>query len=276
MTKLLRGLKVIPGKTPRLGTRKTDNLLGLDSRDDARPLLADSISAMQKLQGRLGAEGERSVLLVIQGMDASGKDGLIRQVFTGVNPQGCSVWSFKAPTSDDYAHDYLRRVSMQLPRRGNIGIFNRSHYEDLVTARVIDVIDDDRLEKRIGHVRNFEKMLNDEGTKVVKVFLHISKDEQLKRLKTRVDKPEKHWKFEPSDLVARKSWDEYERWYEHVMKATSTEWAPWYVIPSDNKWVRDAAVADLLVDTLFEMDPQPPTLEIDPQSIEFEEVLEVN
>ncbi len=271
MSKLLKGLEVLPGKAPRLSTRKPDNLLGLHDSEDARPLLADSISAMRKLQGRLGAEGERSVLLVIQGMDASGKDGLIRKVFTGVNPQGCSVWSFKTPTADDFAYDYLRRVVVQLPRRGNIGIFNRSHYEDLVTARILGVIDDEHLERRIGHTCDFERMLNDEGTKVVKVFLHISKEEQLQRLKTRVARPEKHWKFDSSDLVARESWDEYHRLYEQVIKATSTEWAPWYVIPSDNKWVRDAAVADLLVETLYRMDPQPPTVNIDPDSIIFDD-----
>ena len=199
--------------------------------------------------------------MVLQGMDASGKDGTIRRVFTGVNPQGCDVTAFKAPSHDELAHDYLWRVHARCPRRGEIGIWNRSHYEDIVTVHVRGLIDDERRDRRIRHVRHFEELLHDEGTTVLKLFLHISHDEQRRRLQRRLDDPEKRWKFDPSDLEARDQWDAYQEEYERAITGTSTPHAPWYVVPADHKWVRDVAVARLLVATLRDLRPEiPPPL----------------
>ena len=203
---------------------------------------------LDDLHDRLWAEARRSVVLVLQGMDASGKDGTIRRVLTGLNPQGCAVVNFKAPTTVDLAHDYLWRIHAATPARGILGVWNRSHYEDVVTARIIGAIDDDQCRRRFRHIREFERMLPDEGITMVKVFLHISKDEQRARLQARIDDPEKNWKFRRSDLDTRAQWDEYQERYEAAISATSTSWAPWYVVPADHKWVRDVAVATLLVD----------------------------
>jgi PPK2 family polyphosphate:nucleotide phosphotransferase len=200
-------------------------------------------------------------------MDASGKDGTIRRVLTGLNPQGCEVVNFKVPTTRDLAHDYLWRVHERCPPRGILGVMNRSHYEDVVTAKLIGVVDDEQCELRHRHIREFERMLHDEGTTVVKVFLHISKDEQRARLQARIDDPTKNWKFQASDLETRRRWDEYQRCYDDVIGATSTEWAPWHVVPGDHKWVRDVAVAALLVDVFERLDPRIPEPEQDLRGI---------
>lgn len=217
------------------------------------------------LQNRLWAEHRRALLLVLQGLDASGKDGTIRRVFTGLNPQGCRVVSFKAPTYTELDHDYLWRVHSVLPARGEIGIFNRSHYEDLVTAAVLGVIDGKQRERRFEHVRAFEQMLADEGTTMVKVFLNIGKDEQRQRLESRLSDPEKRWKFRRDDLETRKRFDEYVHHYDEAIEHTSTRWAPWYVVPADRKWASAIAVASLLVETLEEMHPEipPPAEDLD-------------
>jgi PPK2 family polyphosphate:nucleotide phosphotransferase len=206
----------------------------------------------------LYAERTRSVLLVLQGLDAAGKDGTIRRVFTGLNPQGCVVESFKAPTASELAHDFLWRIHRVLPERGDIGIFNRSHYEDVVAARAIGVIDDRRRTHRYEHINAFERMLVDEGTSVVKVFLHVGKDEQRARLQSRLDDPEKRWKFERADLDTRALWDQYTTLYEDAISATSTKWAPWYVVPADHKWVSGVAAATILLDVLEKMNPRIP------------------
>jgi PPK2 family polyphosphate:nucleotide phosphotransferase len=179
-----------------------------------------------------------------------------------LNPQGCSVVNFKEPTTLDFAHDYLWRIHLNTPARGILGVWNRSHYEDVVTARCIGAIDDRQCRRRYRHIRAFERMLGDEGISVVKVFLHISKDEQRARLQARIDDPAKNWKFRHSDIEARKHWDAYQARYEEAITATSTGWAPWYVVPADHKWVRDVAVASLLVDVFTKLDPQIP----DPES----------
>ena len=216
------------------------------------------LARLDELHNRLWAEARRAVLLVLQGMDASGKDGAIRRVLTGLNPQGCEVVNFKEPTTRDLAHDYLWRVHERCPPRGILGVMNRSHYEDVVTARLIGVVDDDQCRRRYRHIREFERMLTDEGTTVVKVFLHISKDEQRARLQARIDDPEKNWKFQASDVEARRHWDWFQERYDDVIGATSSEWAPWFVVPADHKWVRDVAIATLLVDVLEHLDPQIP------------------
>jgi PPK2 family polyphosphate:nucleotide phosphotransferase len=254
----LAALLVEPGQKAHLGRRGTRSQLGLADKQLGAEELVELVAELGTLQNRLYAESHRSLLVVLQGMDASGKDGTIRRVFTGVNPQGCDVSSFKAPSHDELAHDYLWRVHARCPRRGEIGIWNRSHYEDVVTVWVNGWIDDDRRACRVGHVRAFERLLHDEGTTVLKLFLHISRDEQRARLQKRLDDPEKRWKFDPSDLEARSKWDRYQIAYEHALTETSTETAPWYVVPADQKWVRDVAVARILVETLRRIDPQVP------------------
>jgi PPK2 family polyphosphate:nucleotide phosphotransferase len=259
----VRGLRVEPGEHARLAKRNPSDRLGLGSKGDGRDRSEPLLARLDELHDRLWAEAQRSVLLVLQGMDAAGKDGTIRRVLTGLNPQGCDVVNFKEPTTLDLAHDYLWRVHGHCPPRGILGVMNRSHYEDVVTARLAGAIDDERCERRYRHIREFERMLTDEGTSVVKVFLHISKDEQRARLQARIDDPAKNWKFRESDLVARARWDEYQHRYDEVIGATSTDWAPWYVVPSDHKWVRDVAVAALLVEVFERLDPRIPDPEVD-------------
>jgi PPK2 family polyphosphate:nucleotide phosphotransferase len=248
---------VPPGQPAELDRRDPGARYG-ESKVLATARLTELIARLQVLQNRLWAEKQRSVLLVLQGMDASGKDGTIRRVFTGLNPQGCRVVSFRPPNEVEREHDFLWRIHRSIPRDGEIGIFNRSHYEDIVTAAVIGVIDDDRARRRARDVRKFERILDDEGTAIVKVFLHLSKDEQRRRLRARLADPEKRWKFRPDDLEARERWDEYMARYDEAITATSTPWAPWYVVPADHKWVSGLAVAELLVQTLERLDPQPP------------------
>jgi PPK2 family polyphosphate:nucleotide phosphotransferase len=197
-------------------------------------------------------------------MDASGKDSTIKRVFTGLNPQGCRVVSFKAPAGTEIDHDYLWRVHAEMPRRGEIGIFNRSHYEDVVTARILGVIDDDARDRRYRHVREFERLLSDEGTTLVKVFLHIGREEQRARLQRRLDDPEKRWKFRLDDLDTRARWDEYMASYDAAISETSTKRAPWYVVPADHKWISGLLVGELLLETLEQMDPRiPPAPDLD-------------
>jgi len=255
---MLSRLRVDPGERARLDRRDPADRLGLTSKDETAPALAALLEQLRNLQARLWAEQQRSVLLVLQGVDASGKDGAIRRVFSGVNPQGVRVVSFRAPSSRERSHDYLWRVHLAAPARGEIGIWNRSHYEDIVTAHLLGVVDDAARELRSGHLRDFERMLTDEGTTILKVFLHLSKDAQREQLQERIDDPAKRWKFRPDDLETRARWGEVMAGYEAALSATSTPWAPWYVVPADRRWVRDVAVARLLVRELERMDPRFP------------------
>ena len=201
------------------------------------------------LHDRLSAEATRSVLLVLQGMDTSGKDGTIRHVLTGVNPQGCRIVSFREPTDAELAHDYLWRVHALCPARGEIAIFNRSHYEDVVAVRVRGLAPERIWRRRFEHIRAFERLLADEGTSVVKVFLHVSRDEQGKRLQERLDNPEKRWKFRVGDLDDRRQFDEFQHAYEDAIRETSTDHAPWYVAPADHNWARNLAVSEILLES---------------------------
>ncbi|HEX5613526.1 MAG TPA: PPK2 family polyphosphate kinase [Acidimicrobiia bacterium] len=255
---MLSRLRVAPGERARLDARDPADRLGLTSKDDAAPQLAALLERLRALQTRLWAEQSRALLVVLQGVDASGKDGAIRRVFSGVNPQGVRVVSFRAPSSRERSHDYLWRVHLAAPARGEIGIWNRSHYEDVVTAHLLGVIDDDGRERRQRHLREFERMLTDEGTTVLKVFLHLSKEAQRIQLQERLDDPAKRWKFRADDLETRARWDEVMAGYEAALSATSTPWAPWYVVPADRRWVRDIAVARLLVREIERMDPRIP------------------
>jgi PPK2 family polyphosphate:nucleotide phosphotransferase len=256
--RLVAEVKVVPGKPAHLSRRNPADRLGLADKDDGRTRVEALLSRLDVLHDRLWAEAKRSVVLVLQGMDASGKDGTIRRVLTGLNPQGCTVTNFKVPSDVDLAHDYLWRVHEACPPRGRLGAMNRSHYEDVVTVRVSGLIDDASCRRRFGHIREFERLLADEGTTLVKVFLHISKDEQRARLQARINDPRKNWKFRRADLDVRKHWDEYQERYEDAISSTSTAWAPGYVVPADHKWVRDVAVATLLVDTFETLDPRIP------------------
>jgi PPK2 family polyphosphate:nucleotide phosphotransferase len=250
-------LRVEPGSAAAIQDRDPRDTLGLD-KHDGHKLLGTLHERLEGLQERLYAEGARSLLVVLQGLDASGKDGVIRSVFTGLNPQGCRVASFKAPTSTELAHDYLWRIHAALPARGEIGIFNRSHYEDIVAVRILKLAPAEVWGRRPGQIREWERMLTDEGTTIVKVFLNVSKDEQRKRLQERIDNPEKRWKFRRDDLKVRKRFDDYIAAYEEALTDTSTEWAPWHVVPADRNWVKSVAVAQLLVDALERIDPKLP------------------
>ncbi len=253
-------LRVDPGSPARIHERDPRETFGFD-KDEAKELLDALQEHLAVLHQRLYAESTRSVLLVLQGLDASGKDGVIRSVFPGLNPQGCRVVSFKAPTSTELAHDYLWRVHAVLPSRGELGIFNRSHYEDIVAVRMRGLAPDEVWRRRPDHVREWERMLTDEGTTIVKVFLNVSKEEQRQRLQDRIDNPEKRWKFKLEDLDVRKRFDDYIAAYEDALSQTSTEWAPWYVVPADRNWVKALAVTQLLVDTLEQIDPKLPEAE---------------
>jgi PPK2 family polyphosphate:nucleotide phosphotransferase len=257
---VIERLRVKRGEAPQLHHRDPGDKLGLAGKAEARLEAGEQVAALYDLQRRLWAEGRRALLVVLQAMDCGGKDGAIRSVFTGVNPQGVHVVSFGPPSEDDLARDYLWRVHQKVPRRGEIGIFNRSHYEDVLVVRVHGLVPESRWRPRYGHIRAFEKMLTDEGTTVVKVFLHISRDEQRARLQARLDDPTKRWKFRAGDLDDRAKWSEFQAAYEDAIAETSTDDAPWYVVPADRKWVRNVAVGRILVHTLTEMAPQYPPL----------------
>ena len=213
--------------------------------------LADRIGELQEL---LYAENRHKVLIILQGMDTSGKDGTIRKVLREVSPQGVRVVSFKKPSETELAHDYLWRVHAHVPARGELVVFNRSHYEDILVVRVHDLVPQSQWEKRYRHVVEFEKLLFDEGTTIVKFFLHISKEEQRLRLQARIDDATKHWKFSMGDLDERQRWDEYQRAYEDAISQTSTASAPWYIVPADRKWYRDLVVSSVLVEVMEKMD----------------------
>jgi PPK2 family polyphosphate:nucleotide phosphotransferase len=255
---MIERLRVAPGTEAEIARRDTRDTLGFASKTAGKERLAEVVERIAMLQQRLYAEAERSVLVVLQGLDASGKDGVIKSVFRGLNPQGCRVTSFKAPTATELARDYLWRVHANVPARGEIGIFNRSHYEDAVTVRVLGLASEEVTDRRPRHIREWERMLADEGTTLVKVFLNVSKEEQRARLQERVDDPEKRWKFDPRDLEARRRFDDYLAAYDRVLTATSTDWAPWHVVPADRNWVKSLATAELLLDALERIDPQLP------------------
>lgn len=225
---------------------------------------------LRDLQELLYAEGKHRILMVLQATDTGGKDGVIRNVFRTVNPQGVKVASFKAPSQVELSHDYLWRIHQEVPARGEIRIFNRSHYEDVLVARVKKLVPEEVWERRYGHINDFERMLADEGTTIVKFFLHISKEEQAERLQARLDSPDKHWKFSPGDLVERTFWDGYQDAYEAMLNQTSTKWAPWYVVPSNTKWYRNLVIARVLVDTLEGLKMQYPKVDFDPAKIRID------
>jgi PPK2 family polyphosphate:nucleotide phosphotransferase len=226
---------------------------------------------LQELQKRLYAQNKHRILVVMQAMDTGGKDGCIKHVFSRIDPQGIHVRSFKKPSEEELSYDFLWRVHSKVPHRGQLVIFNRSHYEDIIAVRVKKIFPDDVWKRRQRHVVEFERMLAEEGTTIVKIFLHISKDEQKSRLEARLADPVKHWKINPDDLVDRARWDDFMRAYEDVMQKTSTEFAPWYVVPADRKWYRNLCVARIMLDTLKKLNMEYPAINWDPKTIKIED-----
>ncbi len=261
----------VPPETPiRLADFDPGYNSGLGKKKEAKEELEENIEVLADLGYRLYAENSRSLLLVLQGMDTSGKDGTIRHVMKGFNPQSCQVTSFKAPSEEERDHDFLWRIAMRLPRRGNISIFNRSHYEDVLIVRVHNLVPKQEWQTRYARINAFERLVTAGGTTIVKVFLHISKDEQRKRLQARLDDPDKRWKFRRADLEERRYWDEYQAAYEDALTKCNTAYAPWYIVPADKKWHRNLIVSRILRQTLEQMNPQFPPPDEDLEGIEVE------
>jgi PPK2 family polyphosphate:nucleotide phosphotransferase len=248
---------VRPGHKVRLRDWDPDDAAGL-KKDAAENLLAHNVARLAKLQYRLYAESKRAVLIVLQGMDAAGKDGTLRHVMTGLNPQGCRVSSFKVPSAEERAHDFLWRIHKAVPAHGEIGIFNRSHYEDVLVVRVHNLVPKAVWSSRYEQINQFERILAANGTTILKFFLHISKDEQRRRLLERLDDPDKNWKLTAADAAERKLWKNYQRAYEDALSECSTNAALWFVIPANKKWFRNLAVSQIIVEALEKMDPQLP------------------
>lgn len=238
---------------------------------------ADSVAVLEQMNDRLAelqrllwADGSKALLVVIQAMDTGGKDGTIRKVFSGVNPQGVDVTGFGVPSDEEMDHDYLWRIHKKTPAKGRIAIFNRSHYEDVLVVRVNNLVPEDVWSRRYGHIRSFEEALTDEATTIVKIMLHISKDEQKERLQARLDDPTKNYKFNPNDLATRDRWHDYMAAYEDAIVRTSTVDAPWYVVPADRKWYRNLVISQILIDTISGMGLAYPKADFDPATVEIE------
>ena len=261
--------RIHPDDPLRLKDIATDSTGSFKDSDDAKETLKKHRHALDKYQEVLYAGSTKGLLIVLQGMDTSGKDGTIRSIFDGANPQGCTVTSFKVPTSTEARHDFLWRVHNAVPARGMIGIFNRSHYEDVLAPRVHGSIDAKTAKRRMGEIRDFEEMLSDNGIVVRKFFLHISFEEQGKRLQARIDDPEKHWKLSEGDFAERKLWGDYQRAYDDIFAATSTADAPWYVIPADHKWHRNVTISGVIAETLESMKLEFPKPTIDVGKLEI-------
>ena len=261
-----------------LSKRSTSAGNELETKERGVAELTSDNASLQRLQELLYADGTRSLLVILQGMDASGKDGTVAHVMGGVNPQGCRVNSYKAPTAEEVKYHFLRRPTRDLPAKGMIGIFNRSYYEEVLVVRVHpEFLDAQKLppfkkkselwEQRYKEIRAFEKMLHDQGTLVLKFYLHLSKDEQRSRLLDRLKDPAKRWKLSPSDLEERKLWKKYQEAFEDALSATSTKESPWYVIPADSKWYARAAIADIIVSHLEDMELKPPINRMDEETV---------
>lgn len=257
LPKNLELLRIAPGKSVSLADHDPAATLGWE-KESAKAELEELKTRLDTLQQHLYAEESRSLLLVLQAMDAAGKDGTIRNILAGLNPAGIEVSTFRVPGGPEAQHDYLWRVHAEAPAKGMIGIFNRSHYEDVLVVRVKEFVPKSVWSRRYDHIKAFEQLLVGEGTTVVKCFLNVSEDEQRERLQERVDDPEKRWKFRLGDLEDRKLWPAYQEAYREAIERTSTTDAPWYVVPADRNWVRNLAVAKILLHHLEEMDPKLP------------------
>ncbi|HET9940512.1 MAG TPA: polyphosphate kinase 2 family protein [Candidatus Eisenbacteria bacterium] len=243
-----------PGRSFQIEDLPTTDVAGFKDKADGRGQLEKHLERLRELQHLLYADGRHAVLIVLQAMDTGGKDGTIRHVMSGFNPAGCMVTSFKVPSDEERKHDFLWRIHHAVPPKGVIGVFNRSHYEDVLVVRVHKMVPKEVWKARYKQINEFERMLTETGTTVIKFFLHISKKEQAKRLKARIEDKKKNWKFSSADLAERKLWSEYQDAYEDALRECSTEWAPWTVVPADVKWARDEMVARVMVERLETLD----------------------
>jgi len=255
----------------RLDDKQKVSLRSYDPEDTASFASKDEVEKefellkmqLQDIQERLYASKTKSVLILFQGMDCSGKDGVVKKVLSGLNPQGVRAESFKQPTSEEAAHDFLWRTHKLTPAKGYVTSFNRSYYEDVLITRVHDLIDNKVAAARLKNIQHFEKMLTDNGTVIIKIFLHISQEFQLKKINERMENPEKLWKFDPSDLKERLYWEQYRKAYEDAFKATSTKHSPWYIVPANNRWFRDFLVLRIIVSTLNKLKLEYPQIDIE-------------
>jgi len=260
-----------PNKKINLSKIKTDETLGISSKKDSVKLLKKNVERMRELQSKLYAQDKYSLLVIFQAMDAAGKDGTIKHVMSGLNPQGTQVFSFKQPSKEELDHGYLWRINKALPERGRIGIFNRSHYEEVLVVRVHDLVKYQKIPDRFNNkkiwkqryeqINNFEKYLYENGIIIIKFFLHVSKEEQKERFLKRIEDPSKNWKFSIGDIEERKYWNDYQKAYQEAISATSKRYAPWYVIPADKKWFMRLAVSEILVKEMKKLKPEYPKLQ---------------
>ena len=256
---------VRPNTHIRLAKVSTSDTGGYKSEESAAPVLVKHREQLVKLQEIFYASEKKTLLIVLQGMDTAGKDGAVSHIFSGINPQGCDVASFKVPTPLEARHDFLWRAHAAVPPRGMIGIFNRSHYEDALSPRVHNLISDKVLRRRLDDINSFEDMLADNDVVILKFFLHICRDEQKQRLQSRIDKSAKNWKLSEADIHERKFWPQYEDAYNRILSTTSHKHAPWFIIPSDNKWYRNIVISEILVDVMqkLKLSYPKPTLDAD-------------
>lgn len=269
LTGAIKRYRVAPGSALDLGKLASDEreLYRGEGKGDALEAFDLLRDELQNLQKRLYAQHRHRVLVVLQAMDTGGKDGCVKHVFSRVDPQGINVHAFKKPTAEELAHDFLWRVHPHVPGNGQITVFNRSHYEDILAVRVKKLLPVPVWKRRYRHILEFERMLAEEGTTIIKIFLHISKDEQRRRLEARLANPSKHWKFNPDDLSDRERWDDFMQAYEELISRTSTSYAPWYVVPADRKWYRNLCVARIMVDTLRGLKMEFPSVTWRPEDI---------
>jgi PPK2 family polyphosphate:nucleotide phosphotransferase len=266
----LPSYRVEPGSTVRLKKIDPDDSGPFAGKEDAAAPTAADLDRLHDLQERFFIDGRYALLLVLQGMDTAGKDGMVRHLSGGLNLAGTEVTSFKAPTPEELAHDFLWRIHARVPARSHIGIFNRSHYEDVLAARVRGLVPEHVWRDRYDEINAFEEILTKNNVIILKCFLHISKDEQKERLLARLDEPDKRWKFQLEDLAMRSQWDEFQAAYEDALTKCSTKRVPWYIIPANRKWYRNFAITRLLVDTLAGLDLTLPKPAVDPRTISFE------
>jgi PPK2 family polyphosphate:nucleotide phosphotransferase len=257
----LHGIK--PGESLQLKSISTKQTGSFKNKDDGRAYTAKTIGKIARLQYRMYIEQKQSLLIVLQAPDAAGKDGVIRKVFGRINPQGCRTYPFKVPSKEEAAHDFLWRIHRCTPSRGMVSIFNRSHYEDVLVVRVENLVPPGIWSKRFELINHFEASLVAAGTRILKFYLHISPEEQLERFRKRLDNPDKHWKLNVGDYASRDKWGAYREAYEEAMTKCNSKASPWFVIPAGHKWYRDAAVAGIVYETMKDMDPQMPPVEVD-------------
>jgi PPK2 family polyphosphate:nucleotide phosphotransferase len=258
------------GRRFRLADWDPASTPGWKDKDSAAMRIAHNLQRIDEQQYSLYAEAKRSILIVLQGMDTAGKDGLIRHVMTAFNPQDCRVTSFKVPTSEEAKHDFLWRIHRAAPERGEVAIFNRSHYEDVLVVRVHELVPEAQWSRRYEMINAFEKHLHQHGTRVLKFFLHISAEEQRRRLLARLDESSKNWKFGAADIAERKLWKSYQRAYADALARCNTRHSPWHIVPADHKWYRDLAVSEVVADVLEGMDCKPPRVELDVKRLRAE------